>query len=241
VIWRDSDRQLDSVFLPDRGKGGIVPVTSGRIEAEALGIERRGEGVTSLLGTARQGQNEALGLALEACRAYLLALARNGLNRDLAVKVSASDLVQETFLHAQRQFVDFRGKTEEEWRSWLRRIIRNLLLETARRYASDGRSVFREVAFMRGGLPMRQDWQMADQPDSPYDGLIRQERVHALLSAITGLPERYSKVVVWHYREGATFEEIADRLGTTAEAARKLWVRALVRLRDALGPSHDPR
>jgi RNA polymerase sigma-70 factor (ECF subfamily) len=88
---------------------------------------------------------------------------------------------------------------------------------------------------------MVQDWQLAVQRVSPSRELMRQEQAHALLAAIAGLPEHYRQVVVWHHREGATFEEIADRLETTAEAARKVWVRALVRLRDALGPSHDPR
>jgi RNA polymerase sigma-70 factor, ECF subfamily len=223
------------------GEGGIVPRTAGRIEAQESGIERRGEDVTSLLGAARQGQNEALGLVLETYRAYLMVLARNGLGRDLAAKVSPSDLVQETFLQAQRQFGDFRGKTEAEWRSWLRSIIHNLMLETARRFASVGRSVHREVAIMGGSPPAHQDLQLAVQRASPSGGLIRQERAHALLEAITDLPEHYRQVVVLHHQQGATFEEIADRLETTAEAARKLWVRALVRLRNSLGPSYDPR
>jgi RNA polymerase sigma-70 factor (ECF subfamily) len=170
-----------------------------------------------------------------------MVLARNGLGHDLAAKVGPSDLVQETFLRAQRQFGGFRGKTEAEWRCWLRRIIHNLVQETARRYVSGGRAVHREVAFMGSGPATHEDWQMAVQTASPSGGLIRQEQAHALLSAIAALPEHYRQVVVWHHREGATFEEIADRLETTAEAARKLWVRALVRLRDALGPSHDPR
>ena len=48
-------------------------------------------------------------------------------------------------------------------------------------------------------------------------------------------------VVVWHYDDGLTFEAIGDRLGISADAARKQWNRALIRLQSILGPAHDPR
>ena len=55
------------------------------------------------------------------------------------------------------------------------------------------------------------------------------------------LPEHYRQVVLWHHDEGLTFEAIAARMGISAEAARKLWGRALVCLKRNLGPDHDPR
>ena len=38
-----------------------------------------------------------------------------------------------------------------------------------------------------------------------------------------------------------SFEDIGLRCGISAEAARKLWTRALGRLRKELGPTHDSR
>ena len=52
--------------------------------------------------TARGGSREALGEALESCRAYLLLVANRELDDDLQAKGAPSDLVQETFLEAQR-------------------------------------------------------------------------------------------------------------------------------------------
>ncbi len=46
-------------------------------------------------------------------------------------------------------------------------------------------------------------------------------------------------MVVWHHREQISFEEIGRRFLISAEAARKLWTRALGRLRKELGPAHD--
>jgi DNA-directed RNA polymerase specialized sigma24 family protein len=48
-------------------------------------------------------------------------------------------------------------------------------------------------------------------------------------------------VVVWHHLEQLPFEEIGQRCQISAEAARKLWTRALGRLRKELGPSYDRR
>jgi RNA polymerase sigma factor (sigma-70 family) len=70
---------------------------------------------------------------------------------------------------------------------------------------------------------------------------MRHERERALREAMMNLPENYRRAIQWHHEERLTFEEIAGRLGGSAEAARKVWGRALVRLREALGPGHDPR
>ena len=61
------------------------------------------------------------------------------------------------------------------------------------------------------------------------------------MAALERLPENYRRVVVWYQYERLTFDEIGRRLDRTAEAARKLWSRALVRLTEEIGPAHDPR
>src|SRR5262245_9458706 len=72
---------------------------------------------------ARAGDGPALGQLLELYRNYLALLARYQIGRRLQGKVDASDLIQETFLEAYRDFPQFRGNTEAELVSWLRRIL----------------------------------------------------------------------------------------------------------------------
>src|SRR5262249_53399207 len=50
-------------------------------------------------------------------------LARLQIGRRLQGKVDASDLVQEAFLEAYRDFGQFRRTTEQELAGWLRRIL----------------------------------------------------------------------------------------------------------------------
>src|SRR5450755_4190289 len=61
------------------------------------------------LTAARSGNGDSLGLVLEICRNYLLEIANAELGEDLQAKAGGSDLVQQTFLEAQRDFGQFRG------------------------------------------------------------------------------------------------------------------------------------
>ena len=74
----------------------------------------------SLLLRARADGNSAIGRLLEHYRNYLTLLARLQIGRRLQGKVDSADLVQETFLHAHRDFERFRGRTPEALAGWLR-------------------------------------------------------------------------------------------------------------------------
>jgi len=186
---------------------------------------------------ARRGDKQALGQALSFCRDYLLLVANDGLNPELRAKGNASDLVQETFLRAQRGIEGFRGRTASEWRHWLRSIlVRNLAHESRRFGATAKRQVQREVTIPEG---MRLDCTRTSE--TPSSHLARREREAALIEALERLPAHYRDVVIWHHREQLSFEEIGRRLGNSTEAARKLWTRALGSLRKELGPTHDSR
>src|SRR5437870_6127964 len=87
-----------------------------------------------LLRHARTGDGSALGRLLELYRNYLKLLARLQIDRRLQVKLDASDVVQETFLEAHRDFGQFRGTTEKELVSWLRQILVTNFANLVRHY-----------------------------------------------------------------------------------------------------------
>src|ERR1700752_4820512 len=98
------------------------------------------------LAAAPAGSNEALGRALGACRNSLLLVAQHHLGADVQAKGGASDLVQETFLEAQRDFGQFRGTSEEELLAWLRQMLLHNVGTFSRRYReTTKRDVAREV------------------------------------------------------------------------------------------------
>jgi RNA polymerase sigma-70 factor (ECF subfamily) len=75
------------------------------------------------IAAARNGDRGALAQALMSFRDYLLLVANQQMDRSLQAKEGASDLVQETFLQAQRRIASYRGRSPSEWRSWLRSIL----------------------------------------------------------------------------------------------------------------------
>src|SRR5579864_9421780 len=101
-----------------------------------------GPDAVQLLTEARAGRGEALGQLLEGYRRYLVLLARLQIERNLQGKADPSDLVQETFLEAHRDFAQFRGTTEAELLGWLRRMLASNLANLVRRYkTTKGRNV----------------------------------------------------------------------------------------------------
>ncbi len=176
--------------------------------------------------------------ALEPYRDYLTLVARQAVGPELAAKFGASDLVQDTFLAAQQHARTFRGQTELEWRAWLKAVLLNCLANQRRHYAAIKRRV--PKAGFGTGLA-RQAPSGISTVTPPSRRLMRCERDRAMTEALGRLPERYRQVVCWHHHERLSFDEISTRLGISADAAQKVWGRALVRLRELLGPEHDPR
>ena len=183
--------------------------------------------------SARAGSTEALGRLLEECRPYLLLVANQELPPELRQKAGASDLVQETCLRAHNNFDDFRDNGRNELIAWLRRILLNNLADLRRRHCdTDKRELAREI-ILRSDIDLDALPIPAPGP-SPSSMIAATERDAALQEALARLPDPYRQVVQWRNYDRLTFEAIGERLGRSAAAARKLWVRAIEELQRGL-------
>ncbi len=188
------------------------------------------------LPAARAGSNEALGQALDECRHYLLHIAQQELDPDLRAKGGASDLVQWTFLEAQRDFARFHGDSETELKAWLRRLLADNLGNFTRHYRGTAkRQVGREVALDAGSSADSPGKGLYAATPSPSTAAMAQERAEALQQALAKLPEDYRQVITLRQLEERSFEEIGPLMHRSPDAARKLWTRAIDRLRQELG------
>jgi RNA polymerase sigma-70 factor, ECF subfamily len=175
---------------------------------------------------ARPDDREALGRLLEAYRPYLLLIANKELPAGLQAKFGASDVVQRTFHEAVKDFARFEGSTEEELRAWLRRMLLHNLADMVIQFTgTDKRDPGREVPPYPG---------VESPSESPSQQAVARERDEALHRALEQLSAEARQVVQWHAYDRCTFEEIGQRLGRSAEAARKIWARALKKLREIL-------
>jgi RNA polymerase sigma-70 factor (ECF subfamily) len=188
-----------------------------------------------LLAAARAGSREALGEALQAYRAYLLLIAQQELDPELRAKGSASDLVQETFLDAQRLLGTFEGTADGPWAAWLRELLLNNLADFVRRYRTTAkRRVSREVAQRADESGAERVGEAVADTPSPSVTAMAAEQTAALEGALDRLPDDYREVLLLRYQGDLSFEEIGRRLKRSANAARKLWLRALRKLEQEL-------
>ena len=181
-----------------------------------------------MLHQARAGDPDTLGRLLELYRRYLGLLARVQIGQRLQGKVDASDIVQETFLEAHRNFGTFRGTSEAELVQWLRRILAANIADLVRRYlGTKGRDVRLEREIEDGldnSSKILTDGLAASQ-SSPSQQASRREQAVLLADALAQLPDEYRNVLVMRHLEGRTFPEIAGRIGRTVDSVEKLWMR----------------
>jgi len=182
----------------------------------------------------RDGQN--LGTLLDAYRNYLTMLAQLQMDERLQGKLDASDLVQESFLEAHRHFDGFRGTSEGELLSWLRSILASRVTATMKRfYGAKRRDIHLE---RRLGEEMDRSSQMAHHlalsQTSPSERAARRERAVLLADVLASLPPDYQQVILLRDLKELSFPEVAQRMGRSAEAVRKLWIRALAHLSSLL-------
>ena len=186
-----------------------------------------------------RGDAGTLGRLLEAHRDYLRLLAQAAIGRRLQGKVDASDVVQEAFLNAHRQFANFRGTAEAQFAQWLREILAGTLANQARRYfgvqARDARlersledDLNQSSAACARIMPV-------DPHSTPSQQAAKAEQSLLVAQAIGRLPEDYRTVIVLRHLEGLTFPQIGERMGRSANSVEKLWLRGLTKLRQSFG------
>lgn len=201
-------------------------------------MESQAANVGELLRRARQGDAASRDELFGLCRSYLGLLARAQVESWLAVKVDASDLVQQTLLEAHRDFERFQGGSQREWLAWLRRILARNATDFVRHYRGAAkRAVRREVRFaaaaetdMHGGVP-----EPAAATATPSQEFLRLDAELRVTAALATLAPDYQEVILLRNLQRLPFDEVARRMDRSRPAAQMLWLRALRKLREALG------
>lgn len=163
---------------------------------------------------------------LESCRRFLLSVATSELPTDLQAKGGASDLVQQTLANAVQSKHQFRGTTLVELRAWLRAILQSEAAVFRRRYLmTAARDVSREVALAASDT---------QDEHTPVTAAVQAEHSERISAALSQLSNEQQQAVSLRMEDELSFAEIGDRLGRSEDAARKLFTRALNRLRGHL-------
>ncbi|TWT37664.1 ECF RNA polymerase sigma-E factor [Posidoniimonas corsicana] len=190
-----------------------------------------------LLDRALAGSKSSLGRLMGLYSEYLKYVASSRMDDRLRRRVSASDVVQESFYEAHRDFSRFRGDSPEQFVGWMRRIlVNNLMRVVERNLVAAKRDVRREVSLdrLRRGVE-QSSWRfsalLASDEETPSTDLRRQETQTAMAAVLAKLPEDYRRVIRLRNIEGLSFADVAEQMDRTSGAARMLWLRALEQLR----------
>lgn len=185
-----------------------------------------------LLEHALKGDKEILGCLLDQYRAYLTVLARRYLDDRVKGRVDENDMVQITFLEAQRDFHSFRGNRTEELLGWLRNILRNNIYSAHQKHLfAQKRSAAKEKYQSTGDDgPSYVDMATAEA-SSPSQKLMRKEANIFLAHCMEDLPETQREALRQRYVEGRSLKEIADSMVKSEMAVAGLLKRGLQALR----------
>lgn len=188
-----------------------------------------------MIRSVQSGSEADLCALVETYRDYLLSVARHRLPKDLAVKVAPSDVVQETMLQAAQNIQQFRGTTDEELRQWLQTIIMRNVIDAHRHFRRvSKRDLTREIPLDQTNSNLSPTQALIGREESPSARLRRSESALALHAAISRLSMEYQLVIRQHSFEKKGFEEVGKSLNRSADAARKLWARAVEKLAQEL-------
>jgi RNA polymerase sigma-70 factor (ECF subfamily) len=188
-----------------------------------------------LLVEALAGNRESLGRLLEDYRAYLMVLAQRYLDDRLRGRLDPADLVQLTFLEAQRDLPAFRGQHIEELLGWLRNILRHNVSSAHQKHlVAQKRSAGRERA-----VPSDQSGPgLADlipsETTSPSQRVMRDEAAVYLANCLQTLPETQREALRLRYVEGQSLKEISAAMSKSEMAVAGLLKRGLQSLREKM-------
>lgn len=174
----------------------------------------------------RAGDDVALATLFTRYEAILGARIRRRLPVAVQRKVGISDVVQETRIVAFARREDFDGRGEGAFRKWVLGIADNKARAAVERFGGVAkRNVFSEVSQSHRA----ETGQMAGRSPSPSQVAMGDELKQLARRAMAELPEDYRLVLLLAKEQQLTMREIAQHMGRSRDAVKKLYGRALYR------------
>ena len=173
-------------------------------------------GTRVLIDRAHGGDEAARQQLLERYRDYLRRMVAVRLDRRMAARVDASDVVQETLVEAARRLDDYLRERPLPFYGWLRQLAGERIIDTHRRHVTAQR---RSVSLEHRELDLPHNsadelvLRLSTADTSPSNHMMRRERHERLKAALASLPQRDREVLVMRHLEQLGTAEIAATLG----------------------------
>ena len=194
----------------------------------------------NLLANAKGGDRAAVNRLLERHRVSLRKLISLRLDRQIARRVDASDVVQDVLLEANTRLQDYLADPRMPFHLWLRQLAQDRMIDLHRRHrGAQRRSLDREQSLAGPQFADRSGFdlmgQLADHELTPAAASIRKELEARFVVALDQLEDEDREIVLMRHFEQLGNSEVAEALGLSAAAAGMRHLRALRKLRAILG------
>jgi RNA polymerase sigma-70 factor, ECF subfamily len=193
-----------------------------------------------LLDRARRGHPLALAELFDRYRDRLKHMVRLRLDRRLAGRLDASDVLQEAFIEASKRLAPRPREHEMPAFLWLRLVTGQVLIDLHRRHlGAKIRDAGVEISIHRGPSPQANSLSLAEmllgRLTSPTRAAQRAEMQRRLQEALNRMDSIDREVLVLRHFEELSNVETAQVLGLEKSAASNRYIRALKRLKEVLG------
>lgn len=195
-----------------------------------------------LLRQAKAGDAAAINHLMDRHRDSLWQMIHLRMDRAIAGRVDASDVVQDVLWEASRRLEDYIKEPAMPFHLWLRQLAKDRMVDMHRRHrGAQRRSVDRENPLQAPPGPEASgfDWggQLADGELTPAAANIRRELEQRFLAALEQLEDDDRDIILMRHYEHLGNGEVASALNITPAAAGMRHLRALKKLRTILGES----
>lgn len=153
-----------------------------------------------LIKAASAKDEEAFREIVETYQAFVFAVIFN-IIRDYQ---EAENVAQETFIQVYRSLPQYKFKG---FKTWIGRIAANKAIDTKRKRQKEKE---RQVSLSEQLLNMD-----LSREDLVEDIIIREEELEVVHRLINGLPEHYHNVMIKHYIQSKSYQQIADEEGVS--------------------------
>jgi RNA polymerase sigma-70 factor (subfamily 1) len=196
------------------------------------------QSMSARLDAAIKGDHQARSRLLTDLKRYLEFVATRQFDEKLQAKMGPSDIVQQSMIHAVENLDQFRGKSMDEFRGWLRQILVNEARQMKRDLRAQKRDVQRERRLTDSQSHHFQGY-LVDGMPTPCTNACSEEQAREIQAALTRLSDEDRQIIQWRNWDGLAFEEIAERLNISLSTASRKWYRALIAFKSQLSGDHE--
>lgn len=175
--------------------------------------------VADFLGGREEALEVLIGQYLKSIYAFVYRL--------VGIREDAEEITQETFVKAWRNFKKFDQK--RSFKTWLYKIARNTSIDFLRK-----KKIVPFSDFEKENGENYIEENLIDPAPLPEEIFDRKNLADEIAAAIEKLPAKYGEVLILHYHDQFTFQEISEMLDEPADTVKTRHRRAIIALRRLL-------